>query len=173
MSAIDREDALEAILSKLAEREEPCPPWIYATIRECLDDMPSLPSEKPLVYDGFYLCDKKPGACPSWERKGWTKCMSKHCNRTSRVDHALKLPDANDGWIPVEDRSPEIDMSYPHSDSYLVWYGGWDIPAIVSYSNVNRFWTDHVTDPHWNAAPFCKVIAWRPLPPDFKPKEDR
>ena len=98
MSAIDREDALEAILSKLAEREEPCPPWIYATIRECLDDLPSLPSTEPLVHDGYYLCDKKPGACPSWLKYGWTKCMNPHCNRTSRVDHALKLPDAEDGW---------------------------------------------------------------------------
>lgn len=83
------------------------------------------------------------------------------------------VPDADDGWIPCEVRLPEIDMSYPHSDSYLVWYDGWDIPAITSYSNVNRFWTEHVTEPHWNAAPFCKVIAWRPLPPAFEPKEDK
>lgn len=100
--------------------------------------------------------------------------VQEHPNIGLLFEEWLKsLPDADDGWISVEDRSPEIDMSYPHSDSYLVWYGGWDIPAIASYSNVNRFWTDHVTDPYWNVAPFYKVIAWRPLPPDFKPKEDR
>lgn len=83
------------------------------------------------------------------------------------------VPDADDGWISVEKRLPEIDMSYPHSDYYFVWYDGCDIPDIASYSNVNRFWTEHITDPYWNAAPFCKVTAWRPLPPAFKPKEDK
>ena len=157
MSAINREDAIEAILSRLAKREEPCPPWIYATIRECLDDLPSLPSEKPLVYDGFYLCDKKPGACPSWERKGWTKCMSKHCNRTSRVDHALKLPD--DGWIPVEKRLPE-EFGF-----YLVTLNNFTVDFCVW--NNSEF---GIFSPKWQ--PCNEVTAWQRLPKPYEPKED-
>ena len=161
MSAINREDAIEAILSKLAEREEPCPPWIYATIRKCLDDLPSLPSEKPLVYDGFYLCDKKPGACPSWERKGWTKCESKHCNRTSRVDHALKLPDANDGWIPVEDRLPK-------KGQVVLWCNddGNSFTSAITYECKGN-WA--IGNRHRRS----RVIAWMPLPEPYKPKEDK
>lgn len=100
--------------------------------------------------------------------------VQEHPNIGLLFEEWLKsLPDADDGWISVEKRLPEIDMSYPHSDYYFVWYDGCDIPDIASYSNVNRFWTEHVTDPYWNAALFCKVIAWRQLPPAFKPKEDK
>ena len=161
MSAINREDAIEAILSRLAKREEPCPPWIYATIRECLDDLPSLPSEKPLVYDGFYLCDKKPGACPSWERKGWTKCMSKHCNRTSRLDHALKLPD--DGWIPCSERFPEEEQGV------LICNKSGDIwIASGSYSTEIDEWIWYL-----DGRRVGPVIAWRPLPKPYNSKEDK
>ena len=159
VSTINREDALEAILSRLAEREEPCPPWIYATIRECLDDLPSLPSTEPLVHDGYYLCDKKPGACPSWERKGWTKCESKHCNRTSRVDHALKLPD--DGWIPVSEHLPE------KNGFYLVTLNN-------SYTDFS-LWEDKkgfgMLGTRWY--PCEEVTAWMPFPKPYEPKEDK
>ena len=107
MSVISREDAIKALLSRLAETEEPTPPWIYATIKKCLNDLPSLPSAEPLVHDGFYLCDKKPEACPSWEKYGWTKCMNSYCDRTSRLDHAFELPD--DGWIPCSDHPPKLN----------------------------------------------------------------
>lgn len=167
MSAINREDAIEVIMTRLVKRKEPCPPWIYATIRECLDDLPSLPSTEPLVHDGFYLCDKKPGACPSWERKGWTKCESKHCNRTSRVDHALKLPD--DGWIPCSERFPEEDgqylitVKYKHVDGYEdiyaehgEWSGGkWDMFSFGHCGEVES------------------ILAWRELPKPYEPKEDK
>jgi len=153
MSAIDREDAINACLSRLAETEEPTPPWIYSTIKKCLLDLPSLPSTEPLVHDGFYLCDKKPGACPAWERKGWTKCMSKHCNRTSRVDHALKLPDADDGWISVEDRLPE--------------YG----EAVLAYFKDDDCNVNHIIDDETGEWLYDGVIAWMPIP-SYKPKED-
>ena len=181
MSAINREDAIEALLSRLAEREEPCPPWIYATIRECLDDLPSLPSTEPLVHDGFYLCDKKPGACPSWERKGWTKCESKHCNRTSLAEHALKLPD--DGWIPVEKGLPDkygwylctlkdgrvncyywnnkgewLDNGKKHLFDLYHVYSKITGMEVLAKNEESVYWTD------W-------VIAWQPLPKPYQPKE--
>ena len=66
-------------------------------------------------------------------------------------------------WIPVTERLPEIDMSYPHHEDYLVQYDSGDMD-VASWSNVNRLWTDHVTEPHWNCVQFAEVIAWMPLP---------
>lgn len=39
----------------------------------------------------IYLCDKKKGACKSWEKLGWTEhCESDvGCNHTTNPDHAL------------------------------------------------------------------------------------
>ena len=72
-------------------------------------------------------------------------------------------------WIPVTDRLPEIDMSYPHHEDYLVQYDSGNMD-VASWSNVNRFWTDHVTEPHWNCVQFAEVIAWMPLPKPWKEK---
>lgn len=72
-------------------------------------------------------------------------------------------------WIPATDRLPEIDMSYPHHEDYLVQYDSGNMD-VASWSNVNRFWTDHVTEPHWNCVQFAEVIAWMPLPEP--PKEE-
>lgn len=37
-----------------------------------------------------YLCDKKKGACKSWDTLDWTKCDSEvDCNHTSNPEHAL------------------------------------------------------------------------------------
>ena len=73
----------------------------------------------------------------------------------------------SEGWVPCDEGLPEIDMSYPHSEPYLVQY---DIEMldVAWYSNVNRFWQTHVTEPYWQCAQFCTVIAWRPLPKMYK-----
>lgn len=70
-------------------------------------------------------------------------------------------------WTPVEEKNPEIDMTYSHSDSYLVTYesGGIDV---ASYRNVNLFWTDHIVDPYWWGAQYCKVKAWMKLPKEYE-----
>ena len=70
-------------------------------------------------------------------------------------------------WIPCSERLPDIDMSYPNAKDYLVYYehGYYDV---ASYSNINRFWHEHTTEPYWNCEQYCKVIAWMPLPPAFK-----
>ena len=74
-------------------------------------------------------------------------------------------------WIPVTERLPEIDMAYPHHDDYLVQYcsGNMDV---ASWSNVNPFWTDHVTSPHWNCVQFATVVAWMPLPEPCEEEDD-
>ena len=74
-------------------------------------------------------------------------------------------------WIPVSERLPEIDMSHPHHEHYLVQYdsGGMDV---ASWSNVNRFWTNHVTDPYWNCVQFAEVVAWMPLPEPYRERRE-
>lgn len=70
-------------------------------------------------------------------------------------------------WIPMTERSPKIDMSYPHHEDYLVQYDSGNMD-VASWSNVNRFWTDHVTEPYWNCVQFAKVVAWMPLPEPYE-----
>lgn len=84
-----------------------------------------------------------------------------------------KLPSAQpeQRWIPVTEMVPWIDMSYPHHEDYLVQYDSGDMD-VASWSNVNRFWTDHVTEPHWNCVQFAEVIAWRELPKPWKGEDD-
>ena len=37
----------------------------------------------------FYLCDRKPGACPSWKKYAWTECESLiFCKHTTNPQHA-------------------------------------------------------------------------------------
>lgn len=74
-------------------------------------------------------------------------------------------------WIPVEEQNPEIDMSYPHSECYLVTYEGGTLD-VARWSNVNPFWTDHVTEPRWWGQQFCKVVAWMPLPPSYRERSE-
>ena len=65
------------------------------------------------------------------------------------------------GWTSVKDHNPEIDMSYPHSDTYWVKYkdGGYDVARFCNY---NRFWVHQVLEPPWwNCAQYCEVEAWR------------
>ena len=87
-------------------------------------------------------------------------------------DTAFRMGKASaEQWIPVSERLPEIDMAFPHSERYLVQYedGGIDV---AWWSNVNRFWTDHVTEPHWNCVQFQTVVAWMPLPKPWKGADD-
>lgn len=36
----------------------------------------------------FYLCDRKPGACKSWKKYGWTFCHNPMCEHTTNPDHS-------------------------------------------------------------------------------------
>ena len=80
----------------------------------------------------------------------------------------LDLPEAQK-WTRCSDKNPDIDMSYPHEEEYLVWYehDGYDV---AKYSNANVFDPELITEPYWWATQYCKVIAWMPLP---KPYEEQ
>ena len=95
------------------------------------------------------------------------KCLAIALLEYQRANNKLLMTEEyakqKNRWIPVTERLPEIDMSYPHHEDYLVQYDSGNMD-VASWSNVNRFWTDHVTEPHWNCVQFAEVIAWMPLP---------
>lgn len=124
--------------------------------------------EEPLVHDGFYLCDKKPGACPSWQKYGWTKCMNPFCNRTSRLDHALELPD--DGWIPCRERLPEVNKHV------LISRKEWPYPTPDDgdrvFKGMRRKDPRNGEEIWWCYGPGYMadedVLAWMPLPEPYR-----
>lgn len=70
------------------------------------------------------------------------------------------------GWIPVEERLPEINASGRQSDIVLIalrWYDG-EITTEVGWYNSYGNWSEDSDN--------RKVIAWQPLPPAYEPKED-
>lgn len=89
--------------------------------------------------------------------------FSELSNVLSMIEHAPKVGE----WIPCSEKLPPIDMSYPNAKDYLVYYehGYYDV---ASYSNINRFWHVYTTEPYWNCAQYCKVVAWQPLPEPYK-----
>jgi len=70
------------------------------------------------------------------------------------------VPDADDGWIPVEkalpDNSDTVLVTH-RSGVYIAWYNG-------------RYWERGASAKHREIR---TVTAWRPFPPAFKPKEDK
>lgn len=72
----------------------------------------------------------------------------------------------NDGWISVEERLPEEPKENPEFEGkkielYLVTVKGTKYPFRAMWNG--KFFTDG-----WSK---CNVIAWRPLPEPYKPKQ--
>ena len=72
----------------------------------------------------------------------------------------------NDGWIPVEERLPEEPKENPEFEGkeiklYLVTVKGAKYPF-------RAMWNRKVFTDGWSK---CNVIAWRPLPEPYKPKQ--
>ena len=74
----------------------------------------------------------------------------------------------NDGWIPVEERLPEVDedteetIEDDYCPEYIVTIRGASESTVLKYSP-NGTWFDD----NGNA---YDVIAWRPLPESYRPK---
>lgn len=120
---------------------------------EAIDEMyPYRIPGKPETYDHY--------------NEGWSDATDK------AVQAIEALPDADGGWIPVEERLPEEDhwlggSGKQFSDNVLV--------SIINRDDEDE-WVDisQTIDGNWTLElpRHCKITAWRPLPPAFKPKED-
>ena len=72
----------------------------------------------------------------------------------------------NGGWIPCEDRLPEITVNDMFSEDVLTvlkWHDE-DITYNVGWYNKTGSWNEDNKN--------CKVIAWMPLPEPYKPQKD-
>lgn len=106
----------------------------------------------------------------------WAECSGKYypediIKDTCAAIEGIPVTLTGFNWIPVSDRQPFIDMSFPHSVPYLVKYkdGGYDV---ARWTNVNRFWSGQITEPYWICEQFCEVEAWMTVPPYFNRKEN-
>ena len=98
----------------------------------------------------------------------WDKYHYEIATKAVEFDKELRtISSTEPRWISVSERVPEIDMHYPHSESYLVTYDSGSMD-VATWSNVNRFSVEHVTKPYWNKVQFCEVIAWMPLPKPYQ-----
>lgn len=79
----------------------------------------------------------------------------------------LAIPSAEPKWIPVSESPKELG-------TYLIQTDGEPYMCQCRWTDVNPFWTDYKTNPHWNIfdlPQYSKVIAWMPLPNPYKPQE--
>ena len=70
-------------------------------------------------------------------------------------------------WIPVSEPPKELG-------TYLIQTDGEPYMCQCRWTDVNPFWTDYKTKPHWNIfdlPQYSKVVAWMPLPKPYKPQE--
>lgn len=131
-----------------------------------IEDMIAVIRINGVVIKELYMADVEADGYFYWENDWWEGEEDVALLDFFPVSDAERIK-----WIPVTELLPAIDMSYPHHEDYLVQYDSGDMD-VASWSNVNRFWTDHVTEPHWNCVQFAEVIAWRELPEPWKGEDD-
>ena len=96
---------------------------------------------------------------------GWVKdIIRKHLSRENSTEIKRSSRD-NDGWIPVEERLPEISRTPEEDDEcpeFNVTIRRAEEATTLKYSPADDTWFDdngYVYD----------VIAWRPLPDPYRP----
>ena len=70
-------------------------------------------------------------------------------------------------WIPVSEPPKELG-------TYLIQTDGEPYMCQCRWTDVNPFWTDYKTKPHWNIfdlPQYSKVVAWMPLPAPYESQE--
>lgn len=99
---------------------------------------------------------------------GWVKdIIRKHLSRENSTEIKRSSRD-NDGWIPVEERLPEISRTPEEDDEcpeFNVTIRGAEEATTLKYSSADGTWFDdngYVYD----------VIAWRPLPEPYRPEPE-
>ena len=81
-----------------------------------------------------------------------------------KVTHKMMAIPSADKWIPVSESPKELG-------TYLIQTDGEPYMCQCRWTDVNPFWTDYKTKPHWNIfdlPQYSKVIAWMPLPKPYE-----
>lgn len=95
-----------------------------------------------------------------------TARAQKMLNAWRAIEYDEPLPSA-DKWIPVSEPPKELG-------TYLIQTDGEPYMCQCRWTDVNPFWTDYKTKPHWNIfglPQYSKVVAWMPLPAPYEPQE--
>ena len=80
----------------------------------------------------------------------------------------VAIPSAEPKWIPVSEPPKELG-------TYLIQTDGEPYMCQCRWTDVNPFWTDYKTKPHWNIfdlPQYSKVVAWMPLPEPYKAESE-
>ena len=105
-------------------------------------------------------------------KKMWN-CRGKHTTSIDKVKmeqiirDELSVTQKSGKWIPVSEPPKELD-------TYLIQTDGEPYMCQCRWTDVNPFWTDIKTKPHWNVfdlPQYSKVVAWMPLPKPYEPQE--
>ena len=77
-----------------------------------------------------------------------------------------KKKNGNNGWIPVEERLPEVqkELEDAYCPEFNVMIKGAEIATTLNYS-WDGTWFDDIGEVY-------DVVAWQPLPEPYKPKKD-
>lgn len=84
-------------------------------------------------------------------------------------EQALSQEQKSGKWIPVSEPPKELG-------TYLIQTDGEPYMRQCRWTDVNPFWTDIKTKPHWNIfdlPQYSKVVAWMPLPKPYEPRESK
>lgn len=87
------------------------------------------------------------------------------CVSTGAVEHIIRKH-MNDGWIPVEERLPEVFRKIEEDSEcpeYNVTIPGAEKATTLKYSPADETWFDDLGYVY-------PVIAWRPLPESYRPE---
>ena len=83
------------------------------------------------------------------------------------IENIKAIPSA-DKWIPVSEPPKELG-------TYLIQTDGEPYMCQCRWTDVNPFWTDYKTKPHWNIfdlPQYSKVVAWMPLPKPYEAESE-
>ena len=130
------------------------------SLLEVVKRLESLPTAEPRTYG--VLCALADRECP-FQGKEYAWCLT--CPHISEEDRALvkkAVAEPKTGWTPIYKGLPEEERK-----TYLVQLDD-GYMCSCRWTDANRFWTDLLTDWHWNIMDipkYSKVVAWMDLEP--------
>lgn len=97
------------------------------------------------------------------------RIIRKHLSRENDLETTRSSRDAEDGWIPVDERLPE------NGDGVLVQWEFYSRCDNMTYTYIHIMRLNKMTG-EWNGTygvPNGNVIAWRPLPEPYRMDQER
>lgn len=147
-------------------------------LEECVKALSQEPTEKPMTVDEMEREYEKSKAlfhkiveCEDAISRDAVIDATHHCGDLQEVRGVVQqLPPVmqkSGKWIPVSEPPKKLG-------TYLIQTDGEPYICQCRWTDVNPFWTDFKTKPHWNIfdlPQYSKAVAWMPLPKPYEPQE--